>query len=133
MPVKSKEDYHMNHYEYRLFEYEGDWVCAFPDLPGCSGIGDTPEKALADGEIAKSLWLEDYFDENGLYPVAKNRYSKGYNGKILLRTSKSMHRDLVLMAEDENVTLNALCTQLLAEGLGRKQAAQTVHFNMQCR
>lgn len=120
----------MECYEYRLFKYEDDWVCAFPDLPGCSGVGDSPEEALAEGEIAKTLWLEDYFEEHGQYPKAKRRYSRDYNGKILLRTSNSMHRDLVLQAEIENVTLNALCIELLAEGLGRKKADITIHQNL---
>lgn len=60
-------------YEYKVFYYEnddgsGDWVCVFPKLPGCSGIGDTKEEAIQDGMLAKELWLQDYFESYGTYP-----------------------------------------------------------------
>ncbi|NLJ70965.1 MAG: type II toxin-antitoxin system HicB family antitoxin [Clostridiaceae bacterium] len=117
-------------YEYRLFEYEGDWICAFPDLPGCSGVGDTPEEALADGELAKELWLDVYFEEHNSYPKPKNLYSKEYNGKILIRTTSSLHKDLVIQAENEGVSLNQYCCQLLAFGLGESKQKNTVHFHI---
>lgn len=30
----------------------GGFVATFPDIPGCLGVGDTPEEALADGRLA---------------------------------------------------------------------------------
>ncbi|MFG1296433.1 type II toxin-antitoxin system HicB family antitoxin [Xanthobacter variabilis] len=30
----------------------GGFVASFPDIPGCLGVGDTPEAALADGRQA---------------------------------------------------------------------------------
>ncbi len=38
-------------------EDEG-WYAKIPLLPGCGTSGDTREEALANIEIAKSLWLE---------------------------------------------------------------------------
>lgn len=48
---------------FKLFLYENndgsvDWICEYPDLPGCSGVGDTPKEALESGEESKRLWLE---------------------------------------------------------------------------
>lgn len=50
-------------YPYKLFLYKNkdgstDWICEYPDLPGCSGVGDTPEEAIESGEESKRLWLE---------------------------------------------------------------------------
>ncbi|MGD9580913.1 MAG: toxin-antitoxin system HicB family antitoxin [Vampirovibrionia bacterium] len=40
-----------------------------------------------------------------------------YSGKILLRVPKSLHRDLILKAALENVSLNAFVNSLLARGV----------------
>lgn len=36
----------------------GGFVVAFPDLPGCHGVGATPEEALADGQQALFACLD---------------------------------------------------------------------------
>lgn len=33
-------------------EEGGGFVARFPDIPGCLGVGDTPEEAIADGRQA---------------------------------------------------------------------------------
>ncbi len=109
----------MNNYECRIFKYGDDWVCEYPDLKGCTGIGSTPEEAMADGENAKVLWLEDYYEENHSYPEPSDIYSKDYSGKFNLRVQPFLHRELVICAANEGVSLNALCCQLLAGGLGK--------------
>ncbi|HTV33042.1 MAG TPA: type II toxin-antitoxin system HicB family antitoxin [Methylocella sp.] len=30
----------------------GGYVVSFPDIPGCLGVGDTPEEAIEDGQKA---------------------------------------------------------------------------------
>jgi predicted RNase H-like HicB family nuclease len=38
---------------------EGGWYIAdVPNLEACSAFGDTPEKALAEVEVAKAAWLK---------------------------------------------------------------------------
>jgi len=50
------KDYHIN----ILFSDEDDcYVADIPDLPFCSGLGDTPEQALAQAEEAKKPWLAE--------------------------------------------------------------------------
>ncbi|MDI9468960.1 MAG: type II toxin-antitoxin system HicB family antitoxin, partial [Bacillota bacterium] len=56
-------------YEYHVFRHGGDFVCSFPDLPGCSGAGDTLGKAIQDGKAAQASWLEDDLNENGGNPL----------------------------------------------------------------
>lgn len=47
------------HYHINLFWHEPDgcWVADVPDLGSCSGLGDTPEEALAEVQVALSGWL----------------------------------------------------------------------------
>lgn len=33
-------------------EEGGGFVASFPDVPGCHGVGETPEEAIADGRQA---------------------------------------------------------------------------------
>ncbi len=48
------KDYHIN-----IFWSEEDncYVADIPDLVFCSALGDTPEAALAQVEVAKENWL----------------------------------------------------------------------------
>jgi antitoxin HicB len=41
-----------------------------------------------------------------------------YSGKLSLRMSRSLHRDLSEMAKREGVSLNQLATTILARGVG---------------
>ncbi len=37
---------------------DGYWVADVPDLEFCSAFGDTPERALAEVQVAMAGWLE---------------------------------------------------------------------------
>ncbi len=47
------------HYPLEVFWDEGSnaYICIAPDLLGCSAVGDTPEEAVKEMEIAMRLWL----------------------------------------------------------------------------
>jgi predicted RNase H-like HicB family nuclease len=49
-----------DHYQINIFWSAEDdcFIATVPDLRGCSAWGDTPEKALAEVQIAKELWRE---------------------------------------------------------------------------
>jgi predicted RNase H-like HicB family nuclease len=48
-------DYHIN-----VFWSDEDdcYVAAIPDLRGCSALGDSPEQAVREVQVAKQLWIE---------------------------------------------------------------------------
>jgi predicted RNase H-like HicB family nuclease len=48
-------DYHINIF---YSDEDGGYIADIPDLDSCSAFGDTPEKALAEVEQAKQVWLE---------------------------------------------------------------------------
>lgn len=49
----------MNRYAIIVFwsEEDGSWVADVPDLKSCSAFGNTPEKALAEVQVAMEAWL----------------------------------------------------------------------------
>jgi predicted RNase H-like HicB family nuclease len=48
-------DYHINIF---FSEEDGGYIADIPDLESCSAFGETPEKALAELQVAKKAWLE---------------------------------------------------------------------------
>ena len=63
------KDYHIN-----IFCSEADrgYIADIPDLEACSAFGDTPEKALAEVEVAKTAWVEAARQAGK--PIPKPRY-----------------------------------------------------------
>ena len=47
--------YHINIF---FSEEDAGYIADVPDLRYCSAFGETPEKALAEVEVAMALWLE---------------------------------------------------------------------------
>ncbi|MFI5330483.1 MAG: type II toxin-antitoxin system HicB family antitoxin [Desulfobaccales bacterium] len=47
-------DYHINIF---FSDEDGGYIADIPDLDSCSAYGETPEKALAEVELAKQAWL----------------------------------------------------------------------------
>jgi len=97
----------------------GGWLAEAPDLPGCMTDGDTAEAALADMENAIAEWI-DAAEQLG-QPVPKPNSIEAYSGRWVQRVPKSLHMKLSATAKREGVSLNALVTSLLAEGIGQKQ------------
>ena len=93
------------------------WIAEVPELPGCKSHGSTVEKAVESVEEAKKDWIADSLEkgEDVAVPVERDRYS----GRMLVRTSLSLHRALSLMADSEKLSLNQLIVTILAKEVGR--------------
>ncbi len=63
-------DYHIN-----IFYSEEDdgYIADIPDLDACSAFGETPEEALREVQVAKSLWLRTARAESKPIPPPKYR------------------------------------------------------------
>lgn len=113
----------LSEYQMRVYQYPNgdsfDWVVEYPDLPGCIGTGDTIEDAIEDAKISKDLWIEAANGIDKEIPLPSDSFSIEYSGKFNIRIPKSLHRELVLRAEEEGVSLNALCSSILARGVYR--------------
>jgi predicted RNase H-like HicB family nuclease len=64
------KDYHINIF---YSEEDGGYIADIPDLEVCVAFGETPAKALAEVEIAKTAWLEAARDEGKPIPVPRYR------------------------------------------------------------
>lgn len=63
------KDYHINIFYSE--ESEG-YIADIPDLEPCSAFGETAEKALAQGQIAKTAWLETAKTHG--FPIPEPKY-----------------------------------------------------------
>lgn len=95
-----------------------EWVAEFVDFIGCVGSGDTAKEAVDAALKNLEVYLQ-YLKEKGEY-IPQPSENSDCNGKIALRIPKSMHRRLVMTAEEECVSLNQLLVSYLAEMLGSK-------------
>lgn len=114
-------DYRMNVYPIYLENGKGQWCVEYPELSGCVGGGDTIEEAIADALESKKVYLE-YLKENNLnipQPIAvKNELP---SGKIALRVSKTTHKKLLTLAENDGVSLNAYINSAISEKIGKSE------------
>ena len=97
----------------------GGYLIEYPDVPGCMSDGETPEEAMANGRDALKASLRtlrefgDAIPEPGRFAISSGQWRQ--------RVPKSLHARLVSRARQEGVSLNALVTALLSEGLtGRR-------------
>jgi predicted HicB family RNase H-like nuclease len=86
-------------------------------LPGCTGVGDSFEEAISSGKKNMDLWLETARENGVSIPDPSQLYACEYSGKFGLRLPKYLHRNLSLLAEEHNTSLNQLCVSLLSEGV----------------
>jgi predicted RNase H-like HicB family nuclease len=62
-------DYHINIF---WSDEDGGYIADIPDLEACSAFGGTPEEALQEVEVAKTVWLESARAEGK--PIPEPRY-----------------------------------------------------------
>lgn len=104
------------------------WICEFPDLKGCIGVGNTYDEAVSEGMLNKEVWIETAKEVGREIPEPTSFDNRGYSGKFNLRIPKSLHRDLAFQAEREGVSLNSLCSSILAKGLSHRCVPLALDF-----
>jgi antitoxin HicB len=100
----------------------GGFVARAPELPGCITEGDTETEALEMLLDAMAGWFGVAL-ERGVAIPEPMALRTTYNGRILVRTSKTLHRRLAEHAGEEGVSLNQLIVASLAEALGDHTSA----------
>lgn len=88
------------------------FIAIAPDLPGCSAIGETQEKAVAELQTAIELSIEALAAAGN--PVPKPSQHSNASGKIHLRLPKWLHAQLAAGAERADVSLNTHMVALLS-------------------
>ena len=100
----------------RLSEEDGGgFAIEYPDLPGCLSDGSTPEEALVNGRDAVKAYLKSCAAHGDSIPKPSDA-----SGQWRQRVPRSLHARLTARARQEGVSLNALVTAMIAEGLGKR-------------
>lgn len=91
---------------------ENGYAVSFPELKGCLSCGATIISALKNAEDAKREWLAAAMEEGIPIPEPNKRK---YSGEFKLRIPKTLHKQLVINAEREGISMNLYCTHILSK------------------
>lgn len=113
----------MKNYEIRVFPKLADdgstyWTACYPSVPGCVGGGDTLEEAISDAQENLNVYLEYLQEEKRKIP--EEDYKGDFSGKIALRISKSTHKKLAEISENEGISINLLLNNAIENYIGLK-------------
>lgn len=103
---------------------DGTYFISVKELAGCMSEGDSLEEAYKMIREAMAAWMEVALAEKRDIPLPESMDEHKYSGKIVLRMSKTLHKELTWEAKDEGVSLNHYMTELLA---GRHQRHTILH------
>ena len=113
----------MRNYEIRVFPKLAEdgttyWTASYPSIPGCIGGGETVEEAISDAKENLQVYLE--FLEEERRKIPEEDYKGEYSGKIALRISKSTHKRLAEISENEGISINLLLNNAIEIYIGLK-------------
>jgi antitoxin HicB len=86
------------------------------EFPGCVTQGDSAAEALARLDDVAANWIVAALDADQAIPTPVEEQE--FNGRILLRVPKSLHRAAMQQAEQEGVSLNQFLLYAISEKLG---------------
>ncbi len=103
-----------DHYTYRIMwsEEDHEHVALCVELPSLSWLAPTPQEALAGvQELVRDIVAD--MKGNGETPP-EPLADRAYSGRFVVRLPPETHRELVLQAAEEGVSLNRLVSARLA-------------------
>lgn len=103
---------------------QSHWTASVAELNGCVARGDTAEQAVARLRPAMESWLTSAIAEQREIPIpgkkiANSRSADSYSGRFLVRMPKPLHAQLASAAEQQQVSLNRLVTEVLTAAVER--------------
>ena len=115
----------LSHYPFEIRplseEEGGGFLISFPDFSECISDGETIAEAIENGLDALQETITALESMN--LPVPEPGSGSSYSGKFIQRVPKSIHARLATRARLEGVSMNTLVNTMLAESLGRREAA----------
>jgi antitoxin HicB len=100
----------------------GGFLAEVPDLPGCIADGETVQEAMENLNNAIAEWIAAARKLGRQIPEPSDS-KESYSGKWVQRVPRSLHARLASEAKREGVSLNALATTFLVEGVGKRRVA----------
>jgi len=103
-----------DHYAYRVIwsEEDGQFVGLCAEFPSLSWLASSAEKALRGIRKTAADVVRD-MKANG-ESVPEPLCSRRYSGKFMVRVPPELHRQLVLKAAEEDISLNRLVSAKLS-------------------
>ena len=108
-------------------EYVG-WFARVVELPGCMTQADTFEELSVMIKDAMTAWIESALEDGESIPLPRSL--EDYSGRFVVRIPKSLHRELVEMAEREGVSLNTFVNVALGKVTGQSKNKQVNELNV---
>ncbi len=104
----------IDHYIYRVTWSEDDNQCVglCAEFPSLSYLASTPHTALRGILTVVAEVVKDMAANNEAVPEPLN--SRHYSGKFMVRVPPEVHRQLVLQAAEEHISLNRLVSSKLS-------------------
>lgn len=91
------------------------YVVRVPELPGCVTDGATIEEAASNAMEAITVFLETLDTQGRPRPPALS--GRSFSGKVPLRISPELHRDLTARAMIEDLSLNQFIERKLKKAI----------------
>ena len=95
---------------------EGGYTAYVVEFPGCFSEGDTAEEAIINVDEALAGIVAVLLEEGDEIPLPLS--AREYGGRVLLRLSSGLHRQAVTAAAVEDISLNRLLCDAVAQYLG---------------
>jgi antitoxin HicB len=121
--LRSVEEYMRLPYRMEIYDDGGYWAAECPDLPGFAAGHETWEGLQAAIEDAKQAYFEAAI-ESGRPVPEPSAPQEDVSGRILVRLSKSLHRQAIRAARRDGVSLNTFLVAAVAKELGRSDSTQ---------
>jgi antitoxin HicB len=121
MGMMKVEDYIKLPYTIEVMRDEGEnysgWFARVVELPGCMTQADTFAELSDMIREAMVAWIETAVEDGETIPLPRS--IEDYSGRFVVRIPKTLHRELVEMAEREGVSLNTFVNVALGKAIGR--------------
>lgn len=95
---------------------EGGFHAEVLEFPGCYAQGESPSEAYSNLEKAAEAWVEACLERGQAIPEPSS--SLGFNGNVLLRLPRSVHRQAAKMATRDRTSLNQYLLAAISARVG---------------
>lgn len=89
------------------------YIVKVNELPGCMSHGDTIDEAFENVKDAMLGWISVCLESRHKVPTPEN-----FSGKFSVRIPPTLHKELVIRASKEGISLNQLATTAFAKLIG---------------
>ena len=124
MPKTPKEILQEPYVRMLIPQESGRYYAKILEFPGCQAGGESLEEALRDLEDAATEWIESELEQGHSIPAPDQ--SNVYSGKFMVRTSPSLHQELVESADRQGISLNQYVVQKLSARVSEDRFANEI-------